>query len=69
VDLKHFKTFNDICPLCGYQIIWSCSGKSGFAYCSKNIKATRLKTDTMLCYWEGKAFRDSSGKIYFIHKL
>ena len=67
--LKNFRTFNDACPLCGRKIIWSCSGRLGFAYCSKSIKATRSKSDREFCTWEGKAFRDDSGKIYFIHKL
>jgi len=54
------------CPLCGCSITWSCSGKRGYAYCSRSLKATWDSKDKKLpkkiCEWKGTVTRKKDGK-------
>ena len=56
------------CPLCGSQIRWACSGKTGYAYCAKSPEATRVFKIGQghlldICNWQGNVIRRPNGKI------
>ena len=66
-------TEKDSCPLCGRPIVWSCHGKTGYAYCSRSPSATiELTPGSMslkFCHWKGKCRRNKNGKIEFIYEI
>jgi hypothetical protein len=63
---RQYKTAKDKCPKCGNKIYWKCIGKSGYAYCSKSIYASRYLDDKSFCDWKGTVVREDDGSVYFI---
>ena len=73
---RKYKVAAHKCPKCGADIRWTCSGKTGYAYCANSLIASRVFTlDTVhtmpVCDWEGRCERrpDGNVEIYYYNIL